>query len=198
MKLAIIVIDMLKDFVRGSMKCDTAQRIIDPLQRLLDGARAAGIPVIFANDVRILKVDHDPSVWGKRVMIVATAARLIDELEPGPEDYHVPKHHHSAFRGTNLHPLLEKLGVNTVVLCGLHTNLCVTGTAADAFHHGYSVIVPPDGVEAFTEEEHLAGLDYLEQQYGAKLISVDELIEDMDDVESCESSDRLQRAVRLP
>ena len=47
---AVVVIDMLNDFVTGSLKCDRAQRIIGPLQKLLETARSKGVPVIYSND----------------------------------------------------------------------------------------------------------------------------------------------------
>ena len=49
-KRAIIVIDMLNDFVTGSIACERAQRIIPPLQKLLAAARESGVPVIYSND----------------------------------------------------------------------------------------------------------------------------------------------------
>jgi nicotinamidase-related amidase len=180
----IIFIDMLKGFVWGSLKCDRAQRIVDPLRRLLDAARGAGIPVIFANDARVHQVGPESATRGPQAtktdsLADQLAARVIDELQPRVGDYHVLKHHYGAFHGTNLHSLLEDLGVDTVVLCGLHTSMCVASTAAEAFHHGYHIIVPTDGVEDRTEKEHNAGLDHLTRSYGAELASVNELIERM-------------------
>jgi nicotinamidase-related amidase len=72
--------------------------------------------------------------------------------------------------------LLREHGVDTVILTGLHTNICVRHTAADAFYRGYRVIVPTDAVEAFTAEDHEDGLEYLKKVYGAELSSVDELL----------------------
>jgi nicotinamidase-related amidase len=66
-------------------------------------------------------------------------------------------------------------GVKTVILTGLHTNICVRHTAADAFFRGYKIIVAKDGVEAFTEEDHEQGLKYLKDIYNAKIMTVDEI-----------------------
>jgi nicotinamidase-related amidase len=78
-------------------------------------------------------------------------AEVVTELAPRDEDYVVPKRRYSGCFGTDLDMLLRELGVDTVVLTGLHTNICVRHTAADAFQEGYSVVVPTDAVEAFTE-----------------------------------------------
>jgi len=68
--------------------------------------------------------------------------------------------------------------VKTVILCGIHTHICVRHTAADAFFRGYKIIIAKDGVEAFTQEEHEQGLKYLQSVYNAKLMTVDEIIKE--------------------
>jgi nicotinamidase-related amidase len=65
--------------------------------------------------------------------------------------------------------------VDTVILAGMHTDIYVRHTSADALYRGYRIIVPPDAVEAFTQEEHDSGLAYLEMAYKAELTPVAEL-----------------------
>lgn len=60
----------------------------------------------------------------------------------------LPKRTYSAFHETGLDPLLRNLGVESVVITGLHANICDRHTTADAFFRGYGVIVPTDGVDA--------------------------------------------------
>ena len=83
---------------------------------------------------------------------------------------------YGAFYETGLDPLLRSLGVDTVILTGLHTNICVRHTATDAFFRGYRIIVLSDAVDAFTEKEHAEGLDYLRRVYGAEIMTSDEVI----------------------
>ena len=45
-RTAVIIVDMLNDFVTGSLKCDRAQRIIPPMQKLVEEARKKGVYVI--------------------------------------------------------------------------------------------------------------------------------------------------------
>lgn len=177
MKPAIVVIDMLEDFVNGGLKCERAQRILGPLGRLLAGARSAGVPVIYSNDAHLPEVDREFEVWGPHAVAGTPGAEVIEVLEPEDEDYVVPKRRYSGFFGTDLDALLRELNVDTVVLTGLHTNICVRHTAADAFQGGYSVVVPTDAVEAFTEEDHEGGIEYLKKVYGADLVTVDGLLE---------------------
>ncbi len=51
-------------------------------------------------------------------------------------------------------------------------------TAASTFYRGYKIIVPSDGVEAFTRDDHEESLEYLKKIYGAEIKTVDEVIEE--------------------
>ncbi len=69
--------------------------------------------------------------------------------------------------------------MKTVVLGGLHTHMCVRHTSADAFFRGYQIVIAKDGVEAFTAEDQEQGLKYLEYVYNAKLMTANEVIQEI-------------------
>ena len=175
MTQAVIVIDMVKDFVTGKLKTERGEGLVPKVKRLLDAARRSGRPVIYVNDAH-LPVDGEISIWGEHSMIGSEDAEVIEELKPQEKDYVLGKRTYSAFYETGLDPLLRELKVDTVVLAGLHTNICARHTAADAFFIGYKVVVPEDGVEAFTEKDHREGLEYLKKIYGAKLTKIEKLV----------------------
>ncbi|MBC7343451.1 MAG: cysteine hydrolase [Clostridia bacterium] len=177
-KKAVIVIDMLNDFVTGSLKCDRAQRIILPLKRLIESARAKGIPVIYSNDQHYKGIDKELSLWGDHALAGTKGAEVIEELRPAEGDFIIPKRRYSGFFQTDLHLLLRELGVDTLIITGLHANMCVRHTSADAFYWGYHILIPRDGTEAFTEEDYVGGLDYLAKVYGAEITSVEEIIKE--------------------
>ena len=172
-KKAIIIVDMLNDFVTGSLKCDRAQRIIPPLMKLIKEARKNNVPVIYSNDAHIRGIDHELKLWGDHAIAGTEGAKVIPELEPEEGDYIVPKRRYSGFYGTDLEMLLRELNVDTVILTGMHAHMCVRHTAADAYYRGYNIIVPTDGVDSFTEEDYQAGLKYLREVYGAVISDVD-------------------------
>ena len=58
-KYAILVVDMLNDFVTGALGCDRARAIVKPLQELLDNARKNNVPVIFCNDSHLKGIDKE-------------------------------------------------------------------------------------------------------------------------------------------
>jgi len=174
-KAALIVVDMLNDFVTGALKCKRAPRIVPNIQRLLDFARKKGIPVIYANDTHLPSVDKEFDIWPPHAVVGTKGAEVIDELKPAKGDYIVQKRRYSAFYGTDLDLLLRELHVDTLILVGLVTNVCIQHTAADAFFRGYQIIVPEDCVETLTEETQKSGIEYLKTIYGCEITNMHEL-----------------------
>ena len=175
-KTAVIVVDMLNDFVTGALKCDRGLAIVPKTAELLRGARKAGIPVIFSNDAHIKGVDHELKLWGDHAIAGTKGAEVIPELELCESDYVVPKRRYSGFFHTDLDLLLKELGVDTVIMTGLHAHMCVRHTSADAYCLGYNVVVATDATDSFTEEDYVYGIKYLKEVYGAETYTVDELV----------------------
>jgi len=175
-KTAIVVVDMINDFVTGTLKCESAAKIIPNIQRLLDFARKKKIPVIYTNDAHLPGIDEEFEIWPQHALVGTKGAEVIEELKPVNGDYVLQKRRYSAFFGTSLDLLLRELKVDTLVLVGLVTNVCIQNTAGDAFFRGYCVIVPEDCVEAVDEEAQKAGIGYMKTIYGCKIINVDELM----------------------
>lgn len=175
---------MLNDFVTGKLEIKRAQNIIPPLQRLVVAARKNNVPIIFSNDAHYPQDVEVTRKWGDHAIKGTQGAEVIPELEPDQnKDYIVEKRTYSGFYETGLDPLLRSLykseGVKTVILGGLHTHMCVRHTAADAFFRGYQIIVARDGVEAFTTEDQEQGLKYLQNVYGAQIMTVNEIIQQL-------------------
>ena len=183
-KPAIILLDMLNDFVTGALKVQRANSVIAPLQRLVVAARKNDVPVIYSNDAHYPQDVEITRKWGNHAIKGTEGAKVIPELEPDEtKDYIVEKRTYSGFYETGLDSLLRGLykgeGVKTVVLGGLHTHMCVRHTAADAFFRGYHIVIAKDGVEAFTQEDQDQGLKYLEYVYNAKIMLVNDVIREI-------------------
>lgn len=179
MTKAIVIIDMLNDFVTGGLKCDRAQRIIPQIKKLVAAAHASGIPVVFSNDAHRPQGDREFEIWGPHAIAGTAGAQVIPELRPTEGDYQVPKRRYSGFEGTDLNLFLLENNVTEVVLCGLHTNICVRHTSADAFYNGYSITIPEDCVEAFSDKDHKEGLEYLKLVYGARITSASDVVQEI-------------------
>ena len=180
---AVILVDMLNDFVTGKLEAKRAQRIIPNLKRLVEAARENNVPVIYSNDAHYPQDVEVTRKWGNHAIKGTKGAEVIPELKPVENDYIVEKRTYSGFYETGLDPLLRSLykgeGAKTVILGGLHTNMCVRHTAADAFFRGYKIIVAEDGAEAFTQKDQEEGIKYLEYVYNAKIMMVDEIIKEL-------------------
>ena len=106
--------------------------------------------------------------------------RAISTMIMAPGEYVIPKRTYSAFDGTGLDKALRGVydgkGADTLIITGLHTNICDRHTCYDAFVRGFNIMIPEDGVEAFTQEEHKSGLEYMKHIYGAKISKVKDII----------------------
>ena len=80
-KPAILVVDMLNDFVTGALTCERAKAIVPATAKLLDAARAAGVPVIFCNDAHIKGIDRELALWGDHAIAGTKGAEVIPELK---------------------------------------------------------------------------------------------------------------------
>jgi nicotinamidase-related amidase len=172
---ALIIVDMLNDFVDGKLANPKAQAIVDPLQRLLAHAREEGWVVVFSNDA------HDPSdpemkIWGEHAMAGDPGAQVIPALAPQEGEIISEKHHYGAFDGTGLDEQLRALGVDEVVLTGQHTHICVRHSAYGALIRGYEITIPRFAVCGFEGVDEEAALEYLQGTYGATITTVDELV----------------------
>ena len=174
---ALIIVDMLDDFVGGALANPHAQAMVAPLKRLLDHARREGWVVVFSNDA------HEPddpelAVWGEHAMAGTPGAQVIAELTPRPGEREIvsAKRAYGAFDGTGLDEKLRALGVNEVVLTGQHTHICVRHSAYGALIRDYRISVPRDGVCTFEGVDENDALDYLRDTYAARITTIDELI----------------------
>ena len=176
LKYAILVVDMLNDFVTGALKCERGLAIVPHTKKLLGEARKNHLPVIFCNDSHLPNIDHELKLWGNHALKGTEGAKIIPELGPIPTDYIIEKRRYSGFFHTDLDLLLKELEVDTVILTGLHTHMCVRHTAADAYQLGYKVIACSDATDSFTKEDYDSGIKYLKEVYAAEILTSDELI----------------------
>ena len=174
-KYALIVVDMINDFVYGKLKCDNAQKIIKPVNDLIEFAHKNNIPVIYTNDSHIKGRDYELNLWGEHAMKNSIGAKLIDDIKLLKNDIVVLKSTYSGFFKTKLDKILKKNKIDTLIICGLNTHICVRHTIADAFYRGYETLIVKDTTTSFTDSDYLDGIKYIESIYKTKLISLDDI-----------------------
>ena len=157
MKPAIIIVDMLKDNFKESSRnpyLETGRAIIPNLQKLLGEGRKRKFPIIFACD-SFLEGDF---IFKGRMKVHSLrgtkGAEDLDELKPEPTDIILPKRRFSAFFKTDLDQTLRVLGVDTIVVTGVTTEVCVLMTVMDGLSHDFSVILVEDCSASRSKEFH--------------------------------------------
>ena len=172
MKQAVLVIDMLNDFVleHGALEVPQTRKILPALKTKLDGFRAEGKPVIYVCDA------HDPEDrefkrmgWPPHAVKGSRGALVVDALAPEAGEHIVEKKSYSGFFQTGLDSMLKNLGVEELVLTGCVTNICVLYTAADAVMRGYHVRIPESCVAAITQKEGDFALAQMKAVLGVSL-----------------------------
>ena len=84
-QMALVIIDMLNDFVKGALKNERSERIIPTIRDLIDAARVRGIPVIYSNDAHLPELDREFDIWGSHAVAGTKGAQVIDKLKPKME-----------------------------------------------------------------------------------------------------------------
>lgn len=162
-RVALLLVDVINpmDFPEADQLLRFAVPAAEHLATLKSRARAAQVPVIYAND-NFGRWRSDLSAVMDRCHQKGCPGRPVAErLRPGADDYFVLKPKHSAFFSTTLDTLLRYLGTQTLVLGGFATDICVLFTANDAYMRDLKLVVASDGVASNRSEDRDAALDLM-------------------------------------
>lgn len=162
---AILLIDFINplDFPEAGKLSEAAVQAAQATSRMVRAARSHGIPVIYANDNFGRWRSDFPTLVTNLRRGSGPSASIAKLLRPQREDLALLKPMHSAFFGTPLDILLDRIGVRTLVLAGLAADICVQISAADAFLRGFRVHVPQDCTAAETAEKTTIALTYMRE-----------------------------------
>lgn len=177
MKPAILVIDMLNDFILegAPLECAKGREIIKPIKTLIDFGRKKSIPIIYITD------SHEPDdrefkIWPSHAVGKTKGAEVIDALKPQKGEIIVKKKTYDGFFKTNLERILEKKKIDTLILTGVCTDICVLHTGSSATLLGFNVKIPKECVAALTDEDHIFALKHLEKVLKSEVESLDNII----------------------
>lgn len=195
---ALIVVDMQNDFVRvgAPLEVPDARETIDVHQQLLSWFRERERPIVFtrfiAGPKRTLMWNWSPQLappvcccWpgfqraygdieGERDCVA-----VIDELAPLPGESQVDKYGYNAFHRTRLTDLLHAHGVDTVLITGTVSQICVDEAARGAFHEGFQAAVISDAVSSYAPDLQRASLQTLAMKYG-RVVTAKEALSEME------------------
>ena len=184
-KSALIVVDMQNDFVRegAPLEVSSARDTIASTQALIKAFRKRKLPVVYTKFIShphyYLLWDWSPQCapptkccWKghERSYTDITGRRqcteIIDELKPEEGDVIIEKFGYGAFHETPLEKTLRVFGLNSVVITGTVTQICVEETGREAFHHGFRTTIVEDAVSSFAPDLHSATLKNFAMKFG--------------------------------
>jgi nicotinamidase-related amidase len=174
-KVVILTNDLQYELVnKNQERIDAVQKFKNKFCDFLNNMRSLGIPIIHLQLINDPK-DHTAERYGDHLPVTkgSDGAKILGDFL-SDVDIIIEKNKDSGFYETNLDATLKKLGVETVIVTGMQTQICVQTTAADAFFRGYKVVVPTDGVVSAKEEDKKRALDWL-GGYFAQITTTDEI-----------------------
>ncbi len=113
-----------------------------------------------------------PTLWSRG----SFEHEIVSKLTPQADELVIDKNASSAFNGTGIDQLLRNMGLETLVVTVMATDLCVETTARDAADRGYNVIVIEDATAAFFERHHYAALSAMARVY-TKVLATDAVLD---------------------
>jgi nicotinamidase-related amidase len=172
-RVALLLVDVINamDFPEGRKLARHAKPAAKRIAALKRRAKAARIPVIYANDNygqwrsdfrATLQQAQRPEMPGSEIALL---------LQPEEDDYFVLKPRHSAFYGSALDLLLAHLGCERLVMAGFAGDMCVQFTAQDAFVRGIDLVIARDGIASETTRANRAALELMRTHMKATLIA---------------------------
>jgi ureidoacrylate peracid hydrolase len=183
---ALIIVDMQKDFCceggvfhKRGFDIESAQKLAKRLNLFLREARKVLKYIIH---LQMIKKPEFTSPMVNDLYSRIKMERSYDpalaepyEVIPQTEDLVIPKHKYSGFVSTYLDPFLRSKKIDTLIITGLATNVCVESTARDGFMKEYYIVIPSDLTEGTSSDAKKWSLLNLDMFF-AEVVSSDDII----------------------
>lgn len=186
-RTALMVVDVQNDYchpegalAKGGADVSGIPAMVPHLRRILDAARRFGRQVIFVQTIHEDATDSElwkmrasgamrnvcrPGTWGMQFYAVA----------PAPGEIVVHKHKYSGFINTRLDSVLRAKKIETLLIAGVSTNVCVESTARDAFMLDYRVLLLEDACASYNSAAHEMTLRNIADYFGS-VVATDEVL----------------------
>lgn len=178
-RTALVVIDLQEGILPFAGGPHTAQDVVSRSARLAEKCRARGAPVVM---VRVGWSADFAEALKQPVDAQAPAHALPENwwhyplsLGKRDSDIEVTKRQWGAFYGTDLELQLRRRGIDTIILCGISTNIGVESTARNAWELGFNLVIAEDACSAASADQHLGSMTNIFPRIG-RVRSTDEII----------------------
>jgi biuret amidohydrolase len=189
-RTALLVIDMQRDFLdprgyaaKAGLDIAPLQAAIAPVHRLLDVARAAGMMIVHTREGHVPDMSDcppyklarsrnagaeigSPGPLGRLLIRGEPGHDFIAELQPAEGEIVIDKPGYSAFAHTDLDHRMRVRGIDTLLLSGITTEVCVSSTLRDAVDRGYRCITVGDACASGFADLHDAALRMISVEGG--------------------------------
>jgi nicotinamidase-related amidase len=186
---ALVIIDMQRDFLEPGGFGETLgndvsllQLAVGPCEAALAAARAAGMLVIHTreghrpdlSDAPPAKIARgvpsrrigDPGPMGRILVRGEAGHEIVARLQPADGEPVIDKPGKGAFHQTDLEQLLRNNTIDTLIVCGVTTEVCVHTTIREGNDRGYRCVALGDACASYFPEFHRVGLEMIKAQGG--------------------------------
>lgn len=187
---ALLIIDMQRDFCAPGGYADQAgldvgrlKSVVTCIQHLLAAARHTGLLVVHTREGHLSDLsDCTPSKMQRSIAASAPIGEpgplgrllvrgeyghdIIDELQPLPHETVIDKPGYGAFHRTSLETILQQRAIDTLILCGVTTEVCVHSTLREAIDRGYRCVTVSDATAASNPALQQPALDMIAVEGG--------------------------------
>lgn len=176
---ALLIVDVQNDYchkegclAQQDLDVSMVEEMMPNLKNMISAMKEINVPIIYIQTIH--EDSTDSETWIKRLKgknqknlcRKDTWGAKFYQLEPDKDDVIVIKHRYSAFIHTRLESVLRALQIETIVMAGVSTNICVESTARDGFMLDFDVIFLADCTAAFSREAHDMTLQTINQFFG--------------------------------
>lgn len=188
-RIALVVIDMQRDFIEpggfgASLGNDVSllQAIVPTVRRLIDGFRAAGLPVVHTRECHLPDLSDCPPAkrlrgspslrigdegpMGRVLIAGEPGADIVPDLAAVEGELVIDKPGKGAFYATGLGKFLEARGIRQLIFAGVTTEVCVQTTMREANDRGYECLLATDATESYFPEFKAAAIEMITAQGG--------------------------------
>ena len=187
-RTAILVVDVQNDYchpngalAKSGEDVSGAEKMLPNLEYLISSARRFGCMIIFFQTIHDDSTDSE--VWkirsyGKMANVCRADSWGMEfyGISPEPDEVIVNKHKYSAFINTKLDSVLRAHKIETLIIAGVSTNVCVESTARDGFMLDYRIILLNDACASYSSQAHEMTLRNISKYFGT-IADVQDIVE---------------------
>ena len=198
-KTAVLVIDAQNDycssegFFSKSIGFDVSpiQSVIPKLKSFLDNCRKKKLPIIFTKMTE--DQDHVPENLRKKMQTTRGGESFAKpgswghnffEISPDPGELVIEKNQYDSFTNPLLEKHLRENRIETLIVAGFTTNVCVDATVRSAFSKGFHIMLVKELVATIKQNAHLheSTLATLGWNFAYLVEDIEELLSNLVDI----------------